>query len=126
MCPGFAKFASTSLGLNTVITSATVIAVGLLSVWENRSDRNDKFNLLGGEFRALDGKVQALAADISRIDKKVDRIDKKVDRTDQKVDLLVMFDSAITRDVTPLTRRNHGRSLYIATPNGDPHRQTID
>ena len=28
-------------------------------------------------------------------------------------------------NVTPLIRRNHGRSLYIATPNGDLHRQTI-
>ena len=64
VCPGFAKFASTSLGLNTIITSATVIAVGLLSIWENRSDRNDKFNLLGGEVRALDGKAQALGGEV--------------------------------------------------------------
>lgn len=72
--PGLAKFARTSLGLNTLIISATVIAVGLLSTWESRSGRDHGFDLLDGKIQALDGKTTDLAAnvkaDISRIEKK--------------------------------------------------------
>ena len=43
--PELAMFASTNAG-STILTSASILAVGVLTVWDNRSDREHALNTL--------------------------------------------------------------------------------
>ena len=80
---------------------AAVIAVGLLSTWENRAGRNDNFNLLVGKVQAVDGKVQALDHKFQALDDKTTdlaaSIKTDIPRIEEKVDFLLLLKIAIMK-----------------------------
>jgi hypothetical protein len=58
-------FASSNSGISTIVTSATIVAVGVFTVWDNRTGRSAALN-------SVQEKMRGFKTELDRLDGKVD------------------------------------------------------
>ncbi|KAF8254094.1 hypothetical protein K440DRAFT_155083 [Wilcoxina mikolae CBS 423.85] len=73
----------------TLVPSLSILVIGVMTIWDNRSGRNHAVNALETKMDGVKEGLQKevkdakkdLKMDIGRLDQKVDLLDKKVDHT---------------------------------------------